>query len=851
MKQSNPKILWVGDAGCSTGFARVSHAVLDRLHDVGYDIGVLAINFNGFPTRRRSYRMYPPRMTDPLGVDRLAQVYAQENPDAVVLFQDFWNVAGYIEKVPNLPGLVTYFPVDAPNVKETWLTYLAKAAVVATYTDFAAAEVAASFDRALTKIRLAARESGRNTLTGIKTKTSDGQLFEVPFYRIKQLADKKHVHVIPHGVDTSTFFEIPINEARQQLQLPESAFIVLNVNRNQPRKRLDLTIRGFAEFAKDKKDALLVLHCWGASPVEWDLPQLAGYYGVADKVVFLHEIFPHLTDEQLNLLYNTADVVINTCGGEGWGLCLGPSTLIETALGPKEIRDVRPGEIVLTASGNYSEVLATTQRTVDQWYRVKVVGQEPIDVTPEHPFLAICGKNLFDDPVASSEWTPVGELCPGDFVALGVDRTTMPSQLPIVDLAGLLDDSWHKDERMVWHPMGFSGNCEVSISTVMRDLGETKKIVEKGLAVLKRQRHAVSERVLRAAKYWASTGVSRPKEYPRYIELTPDLLWVIGWYMAEGSQDRSSVEFSMGADEQYEAQKIAEILKSVFEVDSRISVVGNRLRLHANGHPVARFFDLMCGSGAHNKRVTPIIPLTYKHILSLWRGYAEGDGYRNPAGAISVTTVSRILAHQMRMSLRSFGIPTGVTITDDDFTVTLGVEGSYRLLGLTPPEGHRSQRHVVWNEDHPWARVESIEEITGTLEVYDLAIAGTHSFVGNGVVVHNTAFEAAAVGKPLIQPDWSATGEIWKGAALLTPVISVYHELQGINTCQGSVCTQAFADQLTSLYESRDLRISVGDACRAVTQRPEYQWDAIAKTFDKLIRYAMEKGVLVPRSEPV
>jgi glycosyltransferase involved in cell wall biosynthesis len=43
-------------------------------------------------------------------------------------------------------------------------------------------------------------------------------------------------------------------------------------------------------------------------------------YGIEDRLRCVHWQAPNLTDVQLNALYNTADVQLNTGGGEGWGL---------------------------------------------------------------------------------------------------------------------------------------------------------------------------------------------------------------------------------------------------------------------------------------------------------------------------------------------------------------------------------------------------------------------------------------------------------------------------------------------------------------------------------------------------
>ena len=50
-------------------------------------------------------------------------------------------------------------------------------------------------------------------------------------------------------------------------------FIVFNGNRNQFRKRIDITIAAFAKFAKDKPDTQLYLHM-GKKDQGWDIMNL-------------------------------------------------------------------------------------------------------------------------------------------------------------------------------------------------------------------------------------------------------------------------------------------------------------------------------------------------------------------------------------------------------------------------------------------------------------------------------------------------------------------------------------------------------------------------------------------------
>jgi D-inositol-3-phosphate glycosyltransferase len=141
--------------------------------------------------------------------------------------------------------------------------------------------------------------------------------------------------IIPHGVDTALFRPIvslpsDANAARkvtrQRLSLDDSehadAFIVLNANRNLPKKRMDITIEGFAKFAKNKPaNVKLYLH----TQIEdqgWNVVILCRRHDVLDRLILStgDDGPPGVSGEKLNLIYNACDVGINTSMNEGWGL---------------------------------------------------------------------------------------------------------------------------------------------------------------------------------------------------------------------------------------------------------------------------------------------------------------------------------------------------------------------------------------------------------------------------------------------------------------------------------------------------------------------------------------------------
>jgi len=331
------KLSIVADAGCPTGFATVTHNLVQYLQDTEkYDVNILGINFDGKPNEwSKKFNIWPARVGgDFLGVGAIAEFIETTKPDTVLLFQDFFNIPLYLGELPNdQPGIVVYYPVDAPNVKGTYMLTLGVTTEVACYTRFGVKESVRGFKEGWDRIIVDATKENVNVLNkfslhaigGVDPITGkhvgEGEIV-VSTKRVKQLMHEENYNIIPHGIDVSSFRPFNKHKCRRKFGLAQDLFIVGNIARNQPRKRLDLTIRAFAKFAKDKKNARLLLHSVRNDAGGWDLGQLSSYYDVADKVIVSHRFFSQQTATvaELNLLYNTLDVQINTGGGEGWGL---------------------------------------------------------------------------------------------------------------------------------------------------------------------------------------------------------------------------------------------------------------------------------------------------------------------------------------------------------------------------------------------------------------------------------------------------------------------------------------------------------------------------------------------------
>jgi glycosyltransferase involved in cell wall biosynthesis len=206
-----------------------------------------------------------PNLDDRFGIDTIPRLVDEFAPDAILIFNSFAALPRYARLVPRLgshrPPLIAHCPVLNEPVADQLIEALSFFDVVVVLADV----VKRHFERACTS----------------------------------------RLEVIPHGFDSALFHPLP--GERQ-------GFTVLNANRYEPRKRIDLTMTGFARFAQGKPaDVRLHLHM-DPHP---QLRELARTLNIEERVSFRDA---RLDDDALNRLYNACDVGINTANGEGWGM---------------------------------------------------------------------------------------------------------------------------------------------------------------------------------------------------------------------------------------------------------------------------------------------------------------------------------------------------------------------------------------------------------------------------------------------------------------------------------------------------------------------------------------------------
>jgi hypothetical protein len=269
------------------------------------------------------------------------------------------------------------------------------------------------------------------------------------------------------------------------------------------------------------------------------------------------------------------------------------------------------------------------------------------------------------------------------------------------------------------------------------------------------------------------------------MALTEEFMELAGLYVGDGDgSERTGIRYAIpeGPLQDYYAASA----ERVFQPSSTLGKPGQGChRSYGPVHSRKRHYTFRVGSKpgycllrelgftgyARTKRIPAwVFELSLPLRLAFLRGYLDSDGSVGKDGRLTFGACNRALIDDARMLLVSCGIPVSNVTSDTGRIGNKGPIELYRFICGYPAynravgshderyvarlahDGHGSRdgRYVagltgcVWNLALPAGlgieRVISAR-LVGEEEVYDLCTSGSHTFVAEGIVVHNTASE--------------------------------------------------------------------------------------------------------------
>jgi Fe-S cluster assembly scaffold protein SufB len=229
-----------------------------------------------------------------------------------------------------------------------------------------------------------------------------------------------------------------------------------------------------------------------------------------------------------------------------------------------------------------------------------------------------------------------------------------------------------------------------------------------------------------------------------------DLLWVLGLYLGDGYMDRGRTYFAVPETDKSHA-RLLKLLTSLFSVDFEVRLGVVRI----NSVLLKDWLESVGFSGsARTKRVPGWINrLPRSQRLAFIEGYVAADGHlRANHKNMSITSVNRPLLEDVKALAISCGL--------DPRKISTWTRREKKPLGIEEKE--YTHHFLYFGEKHLdqplyFTRVASIEAL-GIEDTWDIEVDGSHNFVANGFVVHNSKLTMKYPSVYLMEP--GAHGEI-------------------------------------------------------------------------------------------
>lgn len=434
--------------------------------------------------------------------------------------------------------------------------------------------------------------------------------------------------------------------------------------------------------------------------------------------------------------------------------CFLPGTQVSLADGTRvAIEDVQVGDMVLTHKGRSREVL-NKQIRGGKWgvRRIEAVGvPSAITATDIHPFFVF----RLPDVCACG----CGETLPASYSS--GKRTALPKRL-----SRRFKDGHH---LRILNP---NGTYSLEERAARRD----------------RLKDLLSPRMeeVKAADLKVGDFLCFPRaQFGSGVDTTSGRARLLGYFLAEGNfQKRDgkhhTVEFNFSLHERdtYAAEVMRLLTEEFPGCNPRLYTAGESdgcaATVVVTDSDIAAWFLKHGGEYSHGKRLHPdVMGWSVENQLHLLGAWVNGDGNLQKGGVTSVTTVSYDLVCQMHAIMarcgiysRMYGMVQGravdvAEVVNGGLVRTLCDDGSYRRpsfqldLGQTQSQALRGRCDKVRldpkfqtqacrvQDDVVMFPITSIEAQTYEGWVHDMEVEEDHSYVVEGVAVHNCSIDGS------------------------------------------------------------------------------------------------------------
>ena len=250
-------------------------------------------------------------------------------------------------------------------------------------------------------------------------------------------------------------------------------------------------------------------------------------------------------------------------------------------------------------------------------------------------------------------------------------------------------------------------------------------------------------------------GGGAPKSMSNHTDISSDLLWLCGFFLAEGSVGRINKKtyFLTFSSDQIFLDRAALILGTAFGAHvGRIAATDIRApSIYTHSKALVELFDRVLG--LRQRRIPSwVLQLPLSRLKYFLDGFRCGDGTHSGQKIgyqHAFNTVSEALANDLVFALNRFGLIASIGSYQTTYKRRYGDRRFpfYRVTVSALSEwdilkwdlGVEQRLNARRSGDLVWAKVVDITPCPTTEFVYDFSVPGSENFVaGTGVCCHNT-----------------------------------------------------------------------------------------------------------------
>jgi intein/homing endonuclease len=447
----------------------------------------------------------------------------------------------------------------------------------------------------------------------------------------------------------------------------------------------------------------------------------------------------------------------------------------------KPIEEIQVGDIVWTHKNKHGVVTDLGSRDVDEDICRVVpgkIGLKSFEVTGDHPIWVLeMSKKYPNTKMKDPDSTLTRRINSGDgeglalkFVKAGqleagkhwlaLTQPELPCRDTKIDLLDYVTEAdLTKSNSREFSDLGvWYKNRGYSYDAVAREIGCSTQTVSR--VVKSRYCETEIQRRILARVVQLEQELQAIPKLQRFLNVDEKLAWVLGWFAAEGSFNKSGFIFSLCAD-----TDPIEDLRSFFDkLGVPTSLHEHKGREHVvdlivYNKALRKVFE-ECGSGAANKKIPSVILGSKKSVkLAFIEGLCGGDGTLSGVNRSfwTIHVSSEKLLTQLQFLLASMGILTSVRYlppkktwykkekryikTKDSYIININKDC---LDNLSDPSVTTKTKYRCWG-GYFIVPISEVQKFHYKGPVYNFSVDGDESYVIDSLAVVHNCFEFAGL----------------------------------------------------------------------------------------------------------